>query len=408
MLSLRGYSPVVNKNVGYELPPGEAFTDELCCALVFYPDKDAYRRALLGAVGYFATWTAWERDASKRGVDASRAWKLAYARTLECWNMACLDDLIDDMAAIRALMETRKDCCDGNVTYDIQDVLGTTIDPRVGDPPDYYGETAVSDWDDWSEHVCYNAHLYVDNLKNIGNQMNGAVEQSSLFLGLIAAGLVLLSFSGIGLPIAYLLASFVVSGLVLAATSTTFENTADDLEDARELIVCALLTGTSLAEVVEDALSSATDWDLFYQFVDYDSATAIIYEGGADGDYLPAETRDDCTCTQGYELVLLEAPAGNVVDQTHFSAVFATSCWYCAQLRVAIAGTSTYRPFKIISIGAISGGCASKNVYRVWDYPSENLIWDSATPPSDLSNCKFIAIISATDFGTKELLWTVE
>jgi len=35
---------------------------------------------------------------------------------------------------------------------------------------------------------------------------------------------------------------------------------------------------------------------LFYQFVDYDSAIAIIYEGGYGTEYLPSETRDDCLC----------------------------------------------------------------------------------------------------------------
>ena len=275
---------------GYRLPPGEAFTDELACALVFYPAKDEYRRALLGAVTHFEKWLAWELDDDKRGVDAARAWALANACTLECWNMACIDELLETMEAVRVLLANRKECCDDNVTYGLQDEVETEIDPGIGDPPDYYGETAITTWAEWEGHVCYNAQLYVDNLKNMASQINGAVEQSSLYLGLIAAGLVLLSFSGVGLPIAYLLASFVVGGLALAATSSTFATSAADIEDARVSIVCSLMEGGDLAGAVEDALSSGAAWDLFYQYVDYDSATAIIHEGGIEGDYLPSET----------------------------------------------------------------------------------------------------------------------
>lgn len=283
----------MSKTHGYQLPSGEAYTEDLSCALVFYPDKDEYRRALLGALTYFETWLAWELDDSKRGKDAARAWAFANVCTLECWNMACIDELLATMEAVRALLENRKDCCDDNVSYGTQDEVVTEIVPGEGDPPDEYGETAIETWDDWAEHVCYNAHLYVDNLINQGNQIGGAVEQNSLFLGLIAAALTLLSFSGVGLPVAYLLASFVVTGLVLAATSATFANTEDDFEDARDDIVCALLQGGDLAGVIEDAIETAP-WELFYQHNDYDSASAIIHEGGIEGDYLPSETKDDC------------------------------------------------------------------------------------------------------------------
>jgi hypothetical protein len=241
-----------------------------------------------------ATWKAWERDSDKRGKDAAANWREAFELTMECWRMACLEDLKKDVSDILVLLANRKDCCDDNVTYNIQIQIGTEIDPGIGDPPEFYGETAVSDWDDWLEHVCYNANLYVDNLINMASQMEGAVAQSSIYIGLIAAALAVLSFSGIGLPIAYLLAAGVVAGLILTATTSTFDTTAEDFEDARESIVCALLLGYDLASAVEGALSSGAAWDLFYQFADYSSATAAIYEGGYNQDYLPSETRDDC------------------------------------------------------------------------------------------------------------------
>lgn len=208
--------------------------------------------------------------------------------------MACLETLIADVEQIRNLLETKKDCCDSNTVYFPTDLPETEITPGVGDPPDYYGETAVTDWDDWAEHVCYNAHAYVDYLKTVSYNLMNAVNISSIFLGLISSALVLLAFSGIGLPIAFGLAAAVVTGIALGATATTFATTASDFESAREDIVCAIVTGNSLADAVEDALSSGTDWDLFFQFVDYESAIAILYEGGYETEYLPSETRDDC------------------------------------------------------------------------------------------------------------------
>lgn len=395
---------------GYPLPDGELGEDDIVCQLVYLPDRPEYWQALLGAISYMATWKAWERDADKRGKDAAANWREAFELTMECWRMACLEDLKQDVADILVLLANRKDCCDDNLTYNIQDDISTEIDPGVGDPPDFYGETAVTDWDDWLEHVCYNAHIYVDNLINMASQMEGAVAQSSIYIGLIAAALAVLSFSGIGLPIAYLLAAGVVAGLILTATTSTFDTTAEDLEDGRESIVCALLLGHSVAAAVEAALSSGAAWDLFYQFVDYSSATAAIYEGGYNEDYLPAETRDDCTCTEGYELVLLPAPKGTIVDQTHYSGLIGEgSCWWCSQIRVEVEGDpGNWVAFRIVSMEAIAVTCPPGTIFQVWDFPGETRIWNSDSPPSNLANCKFITVIGGADYGVKEILWTID
>lgn len=390
---------------GYPLPDGELGNDEIVCQLVYLPDRPEYWQALLGAIHYMSTWLAWERDGGKRGKDAAANWREAFELTMGCWRMACLEDLQQDVSDIRDLLANRKDCCDDNVTYNLQDDIGTEIDPGVGDPPDFYGETAVTDWDDWSEHVCYNAHLYVDNLVNMASQMEGAVAQSSIYIGLIAAALAVLSFSGIGLPIAYLLAASVVAGLVLTASSSTFDSSAEDLEDARELLICALLLGGDLAGEVEDALSSDASWDLFYQFVDYSSATAAIYEGGYNQDYLPTETRSDCMCTQGYELYILPAPGGVIDDQTHFSPINSAGCWIAGQLRVRIVGGADV-PFRLISIATVTGQCSAQKVYTVFDF-SEIQIYSSNTPPPQLDNVKYVVVKALADFGTTEILWTL-
>lgn len=290
------------KPIGYQLPPGDAYEEDLCCEIVYYPDREEYRRALLGALTYLSTWRAWEEDDDKRGQDAARAWKNALEQTMECWNMACMEDLIAALEDLTESFQSHKDCCDDNITYLPVDPPTTEIDPGVGDDPTLYGETTVADWDEWLEHLCYQAHKYVDNLIDVALQLENAAYPAWIGIGLIAALLALLTFSGIGIPIAYGLAATVVGGLIVLGSGVLFGDAQTDLETARDNIVCALLQGNSLADAVETALSSGTVWDVFYSHIDYDAATAILYEGGYNDEYLETETRDDCFCEEPFDL----------------------------------------------------------------------------------------------------------
>lgn len=280
---------------GYLLPSGALGNDEIACTVVFYPDRPEYRAALQGSLAYLATWIAWEKDDDKRGKDAADNWREAYEHTLECWRMGCFEQLTDDVADILLLLQQKKDCCDDSVTYGPSTEVETEIDPGVGDPPDFYGETAVTDWDDWLEHVCYNAHAYVDSLVFAAETLETYWTLSGFVLSAITPLLNILSFVGMTLPFPFGTAATLLANILASVTSSTFEDTADDLETARDDIVCSLLQGTGLADAVEDALGSGTDWSLFFSSVDYDSATAIIYEGGYGSEYLPSETKDDCT-----------------------------------------------------------------------------------------------------------------
>ncbi|GAH78283.1 unnamed protein product, partial [marine sediment metagenome] len=154
---------------GYPLPDGELGDDDLVCQLVYLPNRPEYWQALLAAVHYFSTWKAWERDDDKRGKDAAANWRDAFELTIGCWRMTCLEELTETVTDILELLQTKKDCCDDNVTYDIVEDIETDIVPFEGDAPEVYGETEIEDWDEWAEHVCYNAHLYVDYLAHAGD-----------------------------------------------------------------------------------------------------------------------------------------------------------------------------------------------------------------------------------------------
>lgn len=97
---------------GYLIPENPT-PEEMACILVFYPNDPFYLRALLGALSYFGTWTAWERDASKRGRLAAAAWKEANECTYD--SMGCLTELVaalgsinTTLAAIQAAIENQE------------------------------------------------------------------------------------------------------------------------------------------------------------------------------------------------------------------------------------------------------------------------------------------------------------
>lgn len=280
---------------GYPLPAGDLGDDELVCQLVYLPDRDEYWQALYAALGYFATWKAWKRDDDKRGKDAASDWRTALELTTECWRMTCLDEITDRMDDIIAMLALKKDCCDDNITYGPGTEVETEIQPDVGDPPDFYGETAVTDWDDWREHVCHNAHVWVDSLVWQANEMDDLLQLGGVTIGALGAGLLLLGAVGLAIAVPFAVVAATAAGILAAGTLAVFLTTADDIEAARDDIICALIKGNSVSDVVEAALGSASlDWLLFFSLVPYDNVTALIYEGGYESEYLPADTRDDC------------------------------------------------------------------------------------------------------------------
>jgi hypothetical protein len=392
---------------GYPLPDGELGNDEIVCQLIFLPDRSEYWQALLGAISYMSTWKAWERDSDKRGKDAAANWREAFELTMECWRMTCLEDLTTAVTDILELLQTKKDCCDDNITYLPTEEIETDIEPNVGDPPEYYGETEIADWDEWSEHVCYNAHKYVDYLAHVGDTLWDASESSSIFIGLIAGLLSLLAFSGIGLPIAFGLAAAIVAGIVLTGTITTFLGTKDAIEDARQSIVCAIVLGTSLRQAVEDALESGIDWDLFFQFIDYDSAIAIIYDGGFGGEFLPSETSEVCDCEFTYELRIDGPGVWSSPDRVESEWYTPPGCHGAHTIRCYRIQDDLHVPMTIIAIGTLTPvTCAGYKLYRLWEMElPPNLLWDSDTPPTNIDDVGSIAIVRNIPFTNCLIEW---
>lgn len=391
---------------GYPLPDGELGEDEIVCQLVFLPDRPEYWQALLGAIHYMSTWLAWERDSGKRGKDAAANWREAFELTMGCWRMTCLEDLTTTVTDILELLQNKKDCCDDNITYLPVDPIDTDIIPGDGDPPATYGETAVSDWLEWMEYLCFSAHKYVDYLAHAGNSMMEATRNSAIAIGVIAAILGLLAFSGIGLPIAFGLAAAVVSGLILGGTIAMFDDTEADIEAARDDIVCAILMGGSLADAVEDALGSNAAWDLFFQFIQYDDAIAVMYEGGYEDEFLEATTRDDCFCVEDFEMFSPPGQDGTVDDQTHVSFALSQGCYHMENCQWRNVSTQVPVEVTITKLDTITNpGCSGQNGYRFWDKDSVPIYSSNTKPTLPLAGVGNMTLLSSIDHNNFEVVW---
>lgn len=282
---------------GHLLPAGDAYTEDMACAIVFYPDMPEYRRALLGSLAEFAIWQSWEKESEHKGIDAALAWKEALDLTVDCLNMACLEQLQSDIHDILLLLQNDI-CCSDNVTYGDQTTYITNIWPNTGSGPDYYGETAVDDWEEWSQYLCYNANLWIDELIKQANSFETVLSVSSMTIALFAYAIEAIAFFVVGGQVHGPDAISRTLAIIAGYVADLWGDAADDIETDRDDILCAIMQGTSLEDAIEDVLASGTAWDLFYQFIDYDSAVAILYNGGdGDAEYLEAEKELACGCT---------------------------------------------------------------------------------------------------------------
>lgn len=321
--------------------------------------------------------------------------------------MACLDELKQDVSDILDHLRNTVPCCGDIVIYGDSTVYITTIIPGVGEAPTHYGETEVAGWDEWQQYLCHNAHLWVDELAKQSNQLELALSVGGMSIGLagfIVAAIVLFVVGGF---LSGVVVMAIVAGTIAGYTANMFSTAADDIDAARDYIVCAIIQGSSLADAVEAAVS-VTAWDLFYSHLDYDTAVAILYEGGDGETYLESEMRDDCCIiTEGLELSQYPASLGTIVDDNHFSPEFSGARWQCSNIIIRhIVDPETYGvDMRLVSVGTVTGSPSAGKIYRCWNVAAE-LIYDSDTPPSDIV-IRRMTVQSTGDFASTEIIWSL-
>lgn len=212
----------MQKEKGYLLPDS-AYTEDMACTLVYYPDKPEYRRALLGSLAYLATWIAWEKESEHKGIDAALSWKIALDLTVECWQMACLEQLQDDVAEILAIMRIPPSCCEETDVTDGDQYTDRVVD-GVGDVPqniiDAGYASGASDWAGFDDYKCMIAYMTVDQLSARTLKLVPYVNAAGMAFGGVAtiAAIAAVVFGTGGLALVF--------GLVMAtgAVALLYEN----------------------------------------------------------------------------------------------------------------------------------------------------------------------------------------
>lgn len=249
---------MTKKAMGYPLPSGDAFTDELACMMVFIPDKDAYRQAFFGAYFYLSTHLAWERDVDKRGKDAARAWRLAVEATMECIEMNVCETIVELLTDIRT--NTAEHCCE---VVDIShgDRFTDEVEDEVGDVPQNvidagYAEDAA-DWAGFADYKCMIANVMVDNMTAQLEQILGYMVPPSAILGglptLVAVASTIFIDALSVLVYAIMVGasvSFRLHAALAFLAMTGLEALIDDMATHRDALVCAIYE----ADGSEDAI----------------------------------------------------------------------------------------------------------------------------------------------------------
>lgn len=249
------------KGKGYLLPAGDASEEELQCALVFYPARDEYRRALMGSLDYLATWIAWERDSEKRGQDAAASWKLANIQTWECSNMGYCDDLMTTLQALLAATQSLECCGEQDITDGAQ--FTDEIVDGVGDVPQNiidagYAEDAA-DWEGFDDYKCMISHLAVDHIEMFFREIEPYISDTGVVIGGIGVVGALLGaiLVVVGLPIS--------AGIILAlgAASAIWTwitiygrdavgDLADEIASNHDALACAIYDGDGVSDAIDD------------------------------------------------------------------------------------------------------------------------------------------------------------
>ena len=208
-----------------------------------------------------------------------------------------IDEVETLLTEIRDLTQANQPCC-GDTTPLPNPYESPNADNYPDTPPATWGESEpIADSDDWQELVCGAAHKYVDILKDTTTELDGLVKTGALIVGGVAGLLALATSAGILSAVAYTAAASATAALIGITVETLLGDAADDLEDARADIVCAIVHQghQELAAAVEAAVDPEA-WLVWYKWIDYETAWNVLLDGGRDGTYLDPTRSTACDC----------------------------------------------------------------------------------------------------------------
>lgn len=308
---------MTKKHMGYPLPSGDAYTDELACLMLFYPDKKEYRQAFMNAYFYFGNWLAWQNDPEHKGADAARAWKAAIEVTLGCIEMNTCETILSLLAEIRD--NTGVYCCD---VMDISDGDQYTdvVDDGEGDVPQNiidagYADDAA-DWEGFAEYKCMISHVMVDNMLAQAQKVGTIIDESGAALVTVAV------LAAIAAAILTAGGAILVAGIALGVASAAglyaafaevgeagMPDLLDAIDEHHDTLACAIYNADGSANAVL-ALKIAIDDEFnvvqaaFLKSLNLSAQLKGLYAGRYDAQDIAETMADegydvgdyDCTC----------------------------------------------------------------------------------------------------------------
>src|SRR3990172_615709 len=242
-------------------PPPENLEPEITCALIFFPDAEEYQRALFGQIAELTNTWNWEADRETQAI-IRQVWLDAELQTLECFSMACLDDLVALLEEIRD-----KDGCCGSLTEapGQDEIIGVDGDDIVTSDTDIGADIIPPEFEDVPDfqlYLCGAAVQIADGLPGLVDRTAQSIILASNALAIVT--LIVLAFGNIiGMAIAATLAA----GLGLVTLLDLLDVT-DWVFDLRERILGGedlshqAQTKTELGTIrddIRDAIACAND-----------------------------------------------------------------------------------------------------------------------------------------------------
>lgn len=287
--------------MAYPIPENVSTVSGLKWYLVAIPDDVAYRRAAYNAYTELADVWNWGEDGKSPDAPQIRQqWLSAINATWELIEMGFPESLLDYIDEIEILLRELKaigGCCPENITYLPGPTVGNPDGYAYdGDHPTTWGEsTDTTDVADYNDVVCGAAHNYVDYLASTGVTLDALVQNKLLVVAAIASLLGALATGGLTLLVNVALAGGIFTALVSGWTSDLLTDAADAIESARSSILCAILSGDG--EAVSDAIEavvSASAFNLWFRWIDYQSAINVMLTGELSGEYLEPRLGETC------------------------------------------------------------------------------------------------------------------
>ena len=387
---------------GYPLPSGTLGDDEIVCQLVYLPDRPEYWQALLGAISYMGTWVAWEPDDDKRGKDAAANWREAFELTIGCWRMTCLEEI---KALLVQLIAAQ--CCDSNIYTQqpsgIAPNTGTEIEYEVGDPPDFYGDVAITTWEEWADYKCQAAHLLVEEVAIKFEQLGGlqtdyAGEDVTVeMIGWVVSKLTpLLIFINLAWDIFQ-----AITGIGWELLGD-FSTAAAQIRAAADDIACAITLGDGAKDTAADfeaackVAVTTVAGDLLLGAMPWEAWANIIYTGIAidnEGntvyltDVLDAPGTNNCCGPTKLVITYGHDPTGYLTYNLHSDTQAGSPTFERVGVQFKNFAESALREVRLLTITpsrSINNDYVPNGTYELWDNqgPGIQKIYDSDTPPT--------------------------